>query len=252
MSWQLHFLGTGAAHAVELGSSSAVLEYEGQPRLLIDCGPDTLDRYQAAYGALPAAIYITHVHLDHVGGLERLFFRLWFDESLRGRCKLFVHASLVPWLQGRMADYPGVLAEGGVNWWEAFRLVPCFRGFWHEGQWFDVFATRHHRAGTSYGLALHGSFVYTGDTRPVPEALAVVAAHGELIAHDCGLAGNPSHSGADDLAREYDADLRSRLVAYHYGSQDDGRTLQAMGWRIAHPGDSLALPDPLPPRSDAG
>ena len=115
MSWQLRFLGTGAAHAVELGSSSAVLEHDGRPQLLIDCGPDTLDRYQAAYGSLPSAIYITHVHLDHVGGLERLFIRLWFDQALRGNCKLFMHASLVPWLQGRVADYPGVLAEGGAN-----------------------------------------------------------------------------------------------------------------------------------------
>ena len=48
MNWHLHFLGVGAAHAVELGSSAAVLERDGEPLLLIDCGPDTLDRYQAA------------------------------------------------------------------------------------------------------------------------------------------------------------------------------------------------------------
>ena len=29
MSWALHFLGTGAAHAVELGSSAAVVERDG-------------------------------------------------------------------------------------------------------------------------------------------------------------------------------------------------------------------------------
>ena len=50
MNWHLHFLGAGAAHAVELGSSAAVLERDGEPLLLIDCGPDTLDRYLAAYG----------------------------------------------------------------------------------------------------------------------------------------------------------------------------------------------------------
>jgi hypothetical protein len=38
----------GAAHAVELGSSAVVLERAGVPQLLIDCGPDTLDRYVAA------------------------------------------------------------------------------------------------------------------------------------------------------------------------------------------------------------
>jgi len=114
MNWTLHFLGTGAAHAAELGSSAAVIERDGRPLLLIDCGPDTLDRYMAAYDAPPEALYITHVHMDHVGGMERLFARLWFDDAWRGRTRLFVHAALVPWLQGRVADYPGVLAEGGV------------------------------------------------------------------------------------------------------------------------------------------
>ncbi|MEO8809016.1 MAG: MBL fold metallo-hydrolase, partial [Rhodanobacter sp.] len=53
MNWHLHFLGVGAAHATALGSSSAVLERDGKSVLLIDCGPDTLDRYVGTYGELP-------------------------------------------------------------------------------------------------------------------------------------------------------------------------------------------------------
>jgi ribonuclease BN (tRNA processing enzyme) len=252
MSWHLHFLGTGAAHAVELGSSSAVLERDGKPLLLIDCGPDTLDRYLAAYGEPPQNIYITHTHMDHVGGMERLFTRLWFNEALRGRTRVFTHAALVPWLQARIADYPGVLAEGGVNYWEAFRLVPCSRGFWLDSLWFDVFATRHHRPDTSFGISLHGSFVFTGDTRPIPEVLAHYAGHSALVAHDCGLVGNPSHTGIDDIEREYDADLRARLLLYHYGSVADGKALVARGYRIAGTGERVALADPPLPRPDAG
>jgi ribonuclease BN (tRNA processing enzyme) len=252
MNWHLHFLGVGAAHAVELGSSAVVLERDGEPVLLIDCGPDTLDRYLAAYGAPPRAVFITHTHMDHVAGLERLFFKLWFDERLRGTTKFFVHAALLPWLQMRVADYPGVLAEGGVNYWEAFRLLPCTRGFWLDGLWFDVFATRHHVPGTSYGLALAGSFAYTGDTRPIPEALAYHAGGQELIAHDCSLAGNPSHTGIDDIEREYTQELRSRLLLYHYGSAADGAALAARGYRIAATDGRVALPEPPPSRADAG
>jgi ribonuclease BN (tRNA processing enzyme) len=252
MSWSLHFLGTGAANAVELGSSSAVLERNGEPLLLIDCGPDTLDRYVAAYGCMPHALYLTHTHMDHVGGMERLFTRLWFDERLRGQTRIFTHAALVPWLQTRVADYPGVLAEGGVNFWEAFRLVPCSRGFWLDGYWFDVFATRHHRPGTSFGLALAGSFAFTGDTRPISEMLAQFAGRDEVIAHDCGLVGNPSHTGLDDIEREYDAALRSRLALYHYGSAADGATLAAKGYRVAITGERVALPEPPVSSVDAG
>ncbi len=252
MNWHLHFLGVGAAHAVELGSSAVVLERDGEPLLLIDCGPDTLDRYLAAYAEPPRALFITHTHMDHVAGLERLFFRLWFDERLRGSTRVFVHAALLPWLQMRVADYPGALAEGGVNYWEAFRLVPCTRGFWLDGLWFDVFATRHHLPGTSFGVGLDGSFAYTGDTRPIPEVLARYAGGAELIAHDCGLVGNPSHTGVDDLEREYPDTLRSRLLLYHYGSAADGGALLARGYRIARTNERIALSAPAEPRADAG
>ncbi len=252
MNWHLHFLGVGAAHAVELGSSATVLERDGAPLLLIDCGPDTLDRYKTAYGALPRALFITHTHMDHVAGLERLFFQLWFDERQRGSTKIFLHAGLLPWLQARVADYPGALAEGGVNFWEAFRLLPCTRGFWLDGLWFDVFATRHHLPGTSYGLGLDGSFAYTGDTRPIPEVLARYAAGSETIAHDCSLVGNPSHSGLDDIEREYSEGLRARMVMYHYGSAADGEALAARGCRIAMSGKRVDLAAPSAPRADAG
>ena len=252
MNWHLHFLGVGAAHAVELGSSAVVLERDGEPVLLIDCGPDTLDRYQAAYGSLPRAIFITHTHMDHVGGMERLFTRLWFDERLRGRTRVFAHAGLLPWLQVRVADYPGALAEGGVNFWEAFQLVPCTRGFWLDGLWIDVFATRHHVPGTSFGLALDGSFAYTGDTRPIPEVLGALAGESMLIAHDCGLVGNPSHTGVDDIEREYPETLRRQMMLYHYGSAADGAALAARGYRIATSGERIALASPAVPRAGAG
>jgi ribonuclease BN (tRNA processing enzyme) len=252
MNWHLHFLGVGAAHAVELGSSAVVIERGEEPLLLIDCGPDTLDRYVAAYGTLPRALFFTHTHMDHVAGLEQLFIRLWFDQHLRGVTKVFVHAGLLPWLQARVADYPGALAEGGVNFWEAFRLLPCTRGFWLDGMWFDVFATRHHMPGTSYGLALNGGFVYTGDTRPIPETLARYAGGSEVIAHDCSLVGNPSHTGIDDIEREYPDALRSRLLLYHYGSAVDGAALAARGYRIASANERITLPVPAKPRADAG
>jgi phosphoribosyl 1,2-cyclic phosphodiesterase len=237
----LHFLGVGSAQAVELGSSGAVLERDGQPLLLIDCGPETLQRYLDAYAEVPLAVYITHTHMDHVAGLERLFYRAYFSEALRGRVSLFAHAALVPLLQGRVADYPNVIAEGGANFWDAFRLVPCSRGFWHAGLWFDAFATRHHAPLTSFGVALAGAFAWTGDTRPIPEQLAQYAATTELVAHDCGLVGNPSHSGVDDLEREYPPELRERLVLYHYGSVADGDALARRGYRVAHPGERVRL-----------
>ena len=98
---------------------------------------------------------------------------------------------------------------------------------------------------TSFALALRGAFVWTGDTRPIPEMLAHFAAHGELVAHDCGLVGNASHSGVDDLENEYPAELRSRLVVYHYNSEEDAVAITARGYRVARRDERCILHDPL-------
>jgi metal-dependent hydrolase (beta-lactamase superfamily II) len=247
MSWALRFLGVGNAQAVDLGAASAVLEHDGAPELLVDCGQETLTAYLARYGAPPMAVFITHVHMDHVSGLERLFYRLYFDAARRGRVRLYVPAAIVPHLQARLADYPGVLAEGGANWWDAFQLVPVSRGFWHLGRWYEVFPVRHHLPDTAFGLRLPGAFTWTGDTRPIPEMLARHADAGEVVAHDCALVGNPSHSGIDDLEAEYPPALLARCVLYHYGCEADAHALRARGRRVADAGEAVALPEPRDP-----
>ncbi len=248
MTLGLRFLGVGSAQSPELGSACGVLERDGRPLLMIDCGAEAMSAYLAHYGGVPPAVYITHTHMDHVAGLERLFYQAYFDPHLRGRLRCYAHARLVPLLQARIADFPEPLAEGGVNVWDAFQLVPCSRGFWHAGLWFDVFGTRHHAPGTSFGLALAGSFAWTGDTRPIPEVLAHYAGDGELIAHDCSLRGNPSHTGTDDLSHEYPPALSERLLLYHYGSEHEAQAMEAAGWRVARRGEVFALAAAAPPR----
>ena len=246
MGWTLRLHGVGNAAAVELGSAMATLERDGAPWLTIDCGGEGLTAYLALYGDAPRALFLTHAHLDHVAGFERLFVSSYFDEARRGETRLYVPAPLLPLLHQRVGSYPNALAEGGANFWDAFRVVPVGDHFWHDGVRLEVFPTRHHWPDTSFGLRLRGSLVWTGDTRPIPEMLAKFAADGELVAHDCALHGNPSHSGIDDLEREYPRELLQRCLLYHYASAVDGATLAARGHRVAHPGEAVALNEPRP------
>ncbi len=209
-----------------------MLERAGRPELLIDCGHDTLAAYLAAYGTLPEAIFITHVHMDHVAGLEALFYQARFGASAVAPIRLFVPVSLVAWLHQRIAAYPETLAEGDGNFWDVFRLCPVGQRFWLNHRCYHVFEARHHAPNSAFGLCLPGKFLYTGDTRPIPEQLVAHAGAGETIFHDCGLHGNPSHTGMADLAREYTAEQRARMWLYHYHSAGDARTLQAHGYRV--------------------
>jgi len=244
VAWALRFHGVGNASATELGSPMATIERDGAPWLTIDCGSEGLTDHLARYGAPPKALFVTHTHLDHVGGFERLFVSEYFDPARRGRMPLYVPASVVPLLHQRVGAYPNVLAEGGANFWDAFRVIPVGEAFWHDGVRLEVFPVRHHWPDTAYGLRLRGSVVWTGDTRPIPEMLRRHADAGELIAHDCALHGNPSHSGIDDLEREYAPDVLARCVLYHYASGADGDALAARGHRVACQGDVFALAEP--------
>ena len=243
--WSVRLLGVGNAAAVELGSAMATIERDGQPWLTIDCGGEGLTAFEATYGDIPRAMFMTHAHMDHIAGFERLFVSAWFDPQRRGDVRLYVPVTLLPLLHQRVASYPNALAEGGVNFWEAFRVIPVSDHFWHDGQRLEVFPARHHWPERAFGLRLRGSLVWTGDTRPIPEMLARFADADELIAHDCALEGNPSHSGIDDLEREYPRDLLARCLLYHYASAADGEALRARGHRIGTQGEVVPLRHPL-------
>ncbi|MBE2212071.1 MAG: ribonuclease Z [Xanthomonadaceae bacterium] len=245
MSWALRLLGTGGAMAVaEFGSAMACIERDGRPWLAIDCGSEGLTRYVEHYGEYPWAIYLTHAHLDHVSGFERLFVDTIFDPERRGKVRIYCPTGVLPWVQQRVAEYPNTLAEGGANFWDAFQLIVVGDHFWHDDVRIETFPVRHHWPDTAHGLRLRGSLVWTGDTRPIPEMLAQYANEAELIAHDCALVGNPSHSGIEDLEREYPADVLARCHLYHYGSEAEVAALRARGMDVLVPGEVLVLQAP--------
>jgi ribonuclease BN (tRNA processing enzyme) len=245
----IRFLGVGNSHALSLGSSAAVLEAGDEPLLLIDCGPDTLSAYSDVYGGLPEAIFITHAHLDHIGGLEGLFYRLATARSAPIMPRLYLPAPLLQVLQRRLADYPNLLAEGGCNFWDLFQLIPVSERFWHRDLLFSVFPVRHHEYLAAFGLALEGRFLYSGDTRPIPETVNRYAGRGEPIFHDCCTTPNPSHTSVQDIQHEYKREQWQRMLFYHYESAAAGRLIEKQGYRIVTRGERVDLSNPFAPEA---
>ena len=88
MSLALRFLGVGSAQAPELGSACAVVERDGLPLLMIDCGAEALSIYLDHYGVernvLYGAIAISIIAVATAGLVIDLIYPL-LDPRIRHR-----------------------------------------------------------------------------------------------------------------------------------------------------------------------
>src|SRR5579862_6482503 len=94
---KLTFLGTGSAFTVSGNyQSNMVLESDTKKMLLIDCGSDarhSLNELGLSYRDIHS-VYVSHLHADHVGGLEWLAFNTKFDSTIQ-KPNLFISEHLV-------------------------------------------------------------------------------------------------------------------------------------------------------------
>jgi len=111
---KLTFLGTGSAFAMKNFQTNMLIEFDDGYKLLIDAGGDI--RFSLAEQGLGYmdinGVYVSHLHADHIGGMEWLAFTTYFDPRYQGRPDLFISEFLVDdlWtrsLSGGLASLQG-------------------------------------------------------------------------------------------------------------------------------------------------
>lgn len=233
---ELLFLGTGAAiyrHADDAAhnfNSNMILEHHGK-RLLIDCGIDIKYSLQAAHLSYTDidAVYISHLHFDHAGGLEWLALSNMFHGG-HNKPTLYIHESLAtPLWENSLRAGLSTLDESKATLASFFNVVEVgeTQTFDWEGIVFELIQTIHtyhdHHLVPSYGLlfAADDETVFiTTDTRFTPDLLKESYDRASLIFHDCDVSDAPScvHAAYSQLMTLPEK-TRHKMWLYHYAEQ---------------------------------
>lgn len=226
--FSITFLGSGSAFTTDPDNyqSNVVLRGAGESLLLLDCGGDARRAFQDLGLTVRdvGAVYISHLHADHIGGLEWLGFSSYFDPS-RDRPVLFSAEANVDdlWsrsLSGGMRTITG--AEVGLDdYFDVRRLEREDRFEW-EGVKLRLVPTPHVRGAErtveSFGLYIEGpnKKVYlTTDTIFEPHAELDTA---DLVFHDCETSPFPTdvHPPYQTLVSSLTPEVRARTWLYGY------------------------------------
>lgn len=224
---KLTFLGVGSAFAFSNYQSNMVLEVNGQ-RLLIDAGSDLRHSLKES-GLTPKdvnSVYISHLHADHIGGMEYLAFITYFGGS--HKLGLIANSSLIDglWdsLKGGIASIQNKIVTLSDYFPSITRCGPNGT-FKFNGVTFQLVQSVHVMNGfdivPSYGLiwvAQSGQKVFlTTDSQFCPRQIETFYNDSDIIFQDCEIAKYPSgvHAHYNDL-KTLPPEIRAKMWLYHY------------------------------------
>jgi len=229
---KLQFIGTGSAFTKKNFQSNMLLESNGQ-RMLIDCGATAPVALIAAGYTLQDvdALYVSHQHADHIGGIEELALPPYFPPN-KPHPRMFVDEKLSDdlWnhsLKGGLASMEGLVCT--LDTYFDVTRVPMNGTFEFGGVTFTPIQTVHIMNGygivPSYGLlwtSPRGTKVFlTTDTQFCPNQIMKFYRASDIVFHDCET--SKVHSGVHahyDELKTLPPEVKKKMHLYHYQDGD--------------------------------
>jgi ribonuclease BN (tRNA processing enzyme) len=225
---KIHFIGTGSAFTLKNYHTNFLIEQNGK-FLLIDAGSDvrfSLRDAGKSYKDIDA-VYISHLHGDHIGGLEYLGFVSYFDPT-KDKIKLYGNGEVLfsGWaktLSGGMESLQ--MATADLSTYFDVNPVLANDSFEWEGIKFTPVQSVHIMNGyitiPSFGVMVElpgGEKIYfTTDTQFAPHQLKDFMNMADLIV--CDSECTPYLSGVHANFSEwvqFPADIKAKMLLTHY------------------------------------
>lgn len=227
---RLLFLGSGSAFTIgdDNYQSNMLLMSGAGKNLLIDCGSDvrlSLNKQGLSFNDI-SDVYISHLHADHVGGLEWLAFLTKFTPNCN-KPKLHLHRLLEDelWENSLKAGLNTIDNEDvGLPYYFEVHTVSNPPNFNWQGVSFQLIKTCHIKRSNdfipTYGLFFtiaNKKIFITTDTRFDLDYFKYYYQQADIIFHDCETSATKSgvHAHYDELVT-LDQSIKAKIWLYHY------------------------------------
>lgn len=222
MQLQLQMIGTGSAFAKKYFNNNALITCNGYT-FMIDCGitaPWSLHQMNVPLSSIQGVL-ITHLHADHIGGLEEYALRMKYVYQIRPT--LYIEAGLIEplWEHSLKAGLNNTV-EGPCdldNYFDIVLLKAGHRSEIQPGLTIELLRTHHYPNMESYSIIMNDHLFYSGDVTFDESMLLHIANNRNCahILHDCQLEGSGIvHTTLSQLLT-LPNEIQRRTWLMHYG-----------------------------------
>jgi ribonuclease BN (tRNA processing enzyme) len=221
---KVKMIGTGSAFSKKFGNTSALVEFPSGYNLLLDCGhtvPKGLHDLNISLQDIDG-IFISHLHADHVGGLEEV--ALYNKFVLGGRkIDLLVPLSLLKPLWDKCLR--AGLESNGDGLSDYFNVLVMYTAA-HSSTLSSIgdvpltlFTTKHVEGMDSYAIGIGKDLFYSADTIFDISLINLAAKYYDAVFHDCQM--SPAsltnvHASIEEMMTLPD-EIQAKTYLMHYG-----------------------------------